>query len=465
MLESCENAECFDKLISMRISPEQLLSEHASVAKGRRAPVRPLDGVLFELLASRNAEGAEPPAAEGLAPSGPVPSPPSAPRAVGGDIPSEDATAEAGASLEMSSQPLEMSRGYEVLLRMLEHPDGLRQLEGCGWVQGELAAWQAHRCAQYATALEQQLVAALKSEPTHAEAHACTCALVPPHLYAALGATQQGCELLHGAGILAQACQELTQAQAPPLQRRAALWAVAHACSCSCGFAFVVGQVRPRLVEEIVRPESNPCTQAATFRAQVRPRLVDEIVRLAQGAPCLSLRGACVFALGLLGGSGPEARRQLGTLGWDCPDHPGAAIALPRDPAQVLRISDAPPRGWDGSEPPLPPLPAAAELAQLPQLKELLAHVGALANQVTQREAHQAICKAKGSTPELFAHPAVFMQLHAVMALYRLKLPVRRFLHDVLDAGAQAFAPPNSRARCRPLTVGLSSGAVVSGAL
>ena len=244
VLEACENAECFDKLISMRISPQQLLSEHASVAKGRRAPVRPLDGVLFELLASRNAEGAEPPAAEGLAPSVPVTSPPPPPNTVAGDHPSGGATVEAGESLEMSSQPLEMSRGYEVLLRMLEHPDGLRQLEGCGWVQGELAAWQAHRCAQYATALEQQTVAALKSEPINAEAHARTCALVPPHLYAALCATRQGCELLHGASILAQACQELTQTQAPSLQRRAALWAVAHACSCSCGFAFVVGQVR-----------------------------------------------------------------------------------------------------------------------------------------------------------------------------------------------------------------------------
>ena len=295
VLESCENAECFDKLISMRISPEQLLSEHASVAKGRRAPVRPLDGVLFELLASRNAEGAEPPAAEGLAPSGPVPSPPSAPRTVGGDR-SEDATAEAGGSLEMSSQPLEMSRGYEVLLRMLEHPDGLRQLEGCGWVQGELAAWQAYRCAQYATALEQQLVAALKSEPTHAEAHACTCALVPPHLYAALGATQQGCELLHGAGVLAQACQELTQAQAPPLQRRAALWAVAHACSCSCGFAFVVGQVRPRLVDEIVRPESNPMCSGCNLPrpGAATPRRRDRAARAGCAVPltarCMRLR-------------------------------------------------------------------------------------------------------------------------------------------------------------------------------
>ena len=296
VLEACENAECFDKLISMRISPQQLLSEHASVAKGRRAPVRPLDGVLFELLASRNTEGAEPPAAEGLAPSVPVTSPPLPPNTVAGDHPSGGATVEVGESLEMSSQPLEMSRGYEVLLRMLEHPDGLRQLEGCGWVQGELAAWQAHRCAQYATALEQQTVAALKSEPINAEAHARTCALVPPHLYAALCATRQGCELLHGAGILAQACQELTQTQAPSLQRRAALWAVAHACSCSCGFAFVVGQVRPRLVDEIVRPESNPMCSGCNLPrpGATTPRRRDRAARAGCAVPltarCMRLR-------------------------------------------------------------------------------------------------------------------------------------------------------------------------------
>merc|ERR1740139_341804 len=64
VLEACENAECFVKLISMMISPEQLLSEHASAAKGRRGLVRPLDG------SAKDAKGAEPPAAEGLAPNG-----------------------------------------------------------------------------------------------------------------------------------------------------------------------------------------------------------------------------------------------------------------------------------------------------------------------------------------------------------------------------------------------------------
>ena len=40
ILEACEDPECFERLIMLQITPEQLLSEYASIAKGRRGSVR-----------------------------------------------------------------------------------------------------------------------------------------------------------------------------------------------------------------------------------------------------------------------------------------------------------------------------------------------------------------------------------------------------------------------------------------
>ena len=99
-------------------------------------------------------------------------------------------------------------------------------------------------------------------------------------------------------------------------------------------------------------------------------------------------------------------------------------------------------------------------------LQELVLHIGSLANQVLQRDAHQAICKAKAASPKLFSHPAVFAQVHAILALYRFKLPVRRFLHDMIDSGAQHFEVPlDARIRSRSFATGIEKGAVVSSVL
>ena len=51
-----------------------------------------------------------------------------------------------------------------------------------------------------------------------------------------------------------------------------------------------------------------------------------------------------------------------------------------------------------------------------------------------------------------------------MLALYKFKLPVRRFLHDMLEAGAQHFEVPKElRARSRSTVVtGMDKGAAES---
>ena len=81
------------------------------------------------------------------------------------------------------------------------------------------------------------------------------------------------------------------------------------------------------------------------------------------------------------------------------------------------------------------------------RLVQLLQHVGGLANPVTRRDARDAVLRARAASPALLAHPQAFAQVHARLALYRLPLPARRFMHELLDAGAPAFAPPGGAAR------------------
>ena len=63
-----------------------------------------------------------------------------------------------------------------------------------------------------------------------------------------------------------------------------------------------------------------------------------------------------------------------------------------------------------------------------------------LTNQVRQRAAHQALVRLRETRPELVKHPQTFVRVYELLGKYKFKLPVRRFLHDLLEPAACAYA-------------------------
>ena len=156
-------------------------------------------------------------------------------------------------------------------------------------------------------------------------------------------------------------------------------------------------------------------------------------------------------------------------------------LALPEDPSRFFSVPAAPPRESHGvtpefkptysrlsSEEILPTPEAGASGADAPdpaQLSELLGHVSTLTNQaprtaspsapdhtqcrlnerpspaqVRQRNAHQALVRLRETRPELVRHPQTFVRVYELLSTYKFKLPVRRFLHDLLEPAACTYA-------------------------
>ena len=147
------------------------------------------------------------------------------------------------------------------------------------------------RSEGYCVGLEAKLSEVLSS--TSAESNGCNESNggmeLPPHIFGALGSTPDGRETLKRSRALEMPLRHLSDVEASPLQRRAALWALGHAGSSEGGYGWLVGELRPKLL--------------------------GEITELATSSPLLSLRGTCLFSLGLLSGSCHAARDELTTLG------------------------------------------------------------------------------------------------------------------------------------------------------
>jgi hypothetical protein len=174
------------------------------------------------------------------------------------------------------------------------------------------------------------------------------------------------------------------------------------------------------------------------------------MISLAEGAPCLSLRGAALFAVGLISGGSAHARAALTAAGWAYPERADACIALPTDPSRLLSLPDAGAyQGWDrNAEPPPPVRPlqrsaareAAAPTPSREKIDEVLGHVSRLANQVQLKEAYNSLRGIAQREPAVVAHPLVLLEVHRLLAEHPFTLAVRRRLHALFDPAARALA-------------------------
>ena len=456
------------------------------------------------------------------------------------------AAAAAGGGGEV--EPWSMSRGYMLLLRFLEHPDGLAALVKQGWLKRELAAWKGGRCEGYLAALDAALLSELQKEPSSPAEFGASVVAAPPHLYGSLASTVEGCTILLEENALAAPIRLVVDDSAPPARRRAALMTVGHVGATEVGWEFLCDRwanlayglppkVNPELVGiPIAHPAPAPIgcsgkhdlsSRASTVASSARsstaapalenrpsfvgqlmsmpdlggrdsaaalaaaeaaaaaaappppaapraawgadagaeagdaaaapaaaeasaPSALATLISLAEGAPCLSLRGAALFAVGLISGGSAHARAALTAAGWAYPERADACIALPTDPSRLLSLPDAGAyQGWDrNAEPPPPVRPlqrsaareAAAPTPSREKIDEVLGHVSRLANQVQLKEAYNSLRGIAQREPAVVAHPLVLLEVHRLLAEHPFTLAVRRRLHALFDPAARALA-------------------------
>jgi hypothetical protein len=304
---------------------------------------------------------------------------------------------------------------------------------------------------------------------------------LPPHLYSALCATQEGCDLVRasghverllttlmgapvtataaadddvddaattaaaaasiadgGGGLRAKWTREAAAktaaaakaAASSPLDapshspaalvQRSALWAIGHIGSSGFGFSLLMEKGG-----NIVAYISHQATHCAT----------------------LSMRGTCFYILGLMSRS-RTARAHLSDLGWLFAQDANATIVVPRDVAAFLRVPAVPYVGSWASD-----TRNVHGLAKTPatqtaggekvesndnnagperghECKLILGHVSNLGNHVTQKASLGVLrrLRNKPAYQQFFKSPVLLLEAMKLISSYGFRLPARRFI-------------------------------------
>eukprot|EP00300_Choanocystis_sp_HF-7_P010484 c16970_g1_i2.p1 GENE.c16970_g1_i2~~c16970_g1_i2.p1 ORF type:complete len:1167 (+),score=303.98 c16970_g1_i2:201-3503(+) len=311
--------------------------------------------------------------------------------------------------------------GRDMMIRMLSTELGVRYLDEMQWIGGEMDRWMRSGNIKYVQEVEMKLVAVLHSK--HNRAYETTdsqqqqrrstrlthddepeaedefnAVVLPPHFFGALCSTHTGLDMLNATPHLALFASQVASSSVSPLQRRAALWALGHIGASPVG-----------------------------LQALERINVVKAIVSLAQEADCLSLRGTCCYALGLISRTIP-GRTALEALGWASPPSLDANISVPCNPAGFFTT---PITEFKGSAtffcPDLPSADLSAdELAVFKAASDL-------SNAISKEKAKSQLTKFKSQQPTLFKSMKLFVQLQELLAFQDFSLSARRFIANLFE--------------------------------
>uniref|UniRef100_UPI0037E8DDC5 rapamycin-insensitive companion of mTOR-like n=1 Tax=Semicossyphus pulcher TaxID=241346 RepID=UPI0037E8DDC5 len=199
-------------------------------------------------------------------------------------------------------------KGVLLLLRFLSIPKGFSYLSERGYITAEMEKWQKEFNLKYVDLVEEQLNEALttyrkpvngedvvrRSNQSHSRSQR-PHVYLPVHLYGQLVHEKTGCQLLQAQNVVPELSSSV---RSPVLERwegikqlKAALWALGNIGSSTWGLNL--------LQEEGVIPD---------------------VVDLAHSCEVLSIRGTCLYVLGLIS----QTRQGCDSLkqqGWDCVRH------------------------------------------------------------------------------------------------------------------------------------------------
>lgn len=243
-------------------------------------------------------------------------------------------------------------RAYTILTRFLRNESGFEYLTRKDWIKPALVAWMRHGNALYCQRVEEALrcsflaastmeqrsndpnhsiaessfgIAAAvplasgdlhRAEDQHVFLHALEAPVgvvsLPVHFAGELAKTRLGCEMLKSADVIKQAVTLIKSEGASPLQRRAALWMLAHVGSSSNGLnTFIIPM-----------------------------RVIETLIQLSTSCPVLTIRGLACVCIGLICAT-DTGRELITSAGWEHASAPNMLVALPRQ--GVERVFAVPP--------------------------------------------------------------------------------------------------------------------------
>lgn len=232
----------------------------------------------------------------------------------------------------------------------------------------------------------------------------------PIHLFGELVKTKQGTAMIRERNDIKLFRKKLLDEKATSQEKRSILWTLGHIGSYENGI---------RLIMET--------------------SLVKDIIEMAENSPILSLRGTCIYTIGMMCRT-KMGRREIQKHNWLYSQSQVASgsdsICLPRDPRNLFQVDGGKFQGSIICQPKVVQNMKDIKL-EIPLNKEeqeILDLIGSLINGVTWQQAYNDLQKAQERKPKAFLNPRLFEHVVMYLSVYnRMQPKTRKFIFNLFD--------------------------------
>ncbi|KAJ1916824.1 hypothetical protein H4219_003557 [Mycoemilia scoparia] len=316
-----------------------------------------------------------------------------------------------------------------LVLRLLATEQGFKFCDSHEVIGSEMEAWETTEGLSYIHRVELEISKALTVGPifsanpdgTNAVASLET-PCTPPHLFGELAKSSSGRELLIDSEIptlLFETLDNIKWDSTDPtdiLTLKATLWALGSVGSCEEGYLMI---------------ESN--------------RAIPKLLEVAESSTVLSIKGTCLYTLGLLSRS-QYAAEVFEEQGWTlCYNSDGGyEYAIPSKIEKILNAQDWAVDGilktledtsLTGSSFDDLDIPTDLDSIQ----KDILKAVASLNNNFFTKSASRMIAKLRTSHPHYFKLLPLYRHALKIVSKYRYRLNTHRFIHDMFNVQLSTF--------------------------
>mmetsp|Transcript_35775 Transcript_35775/g.54788 ORF Transcript_35775/g.54788 Transcript_35775/m.54788 type:complete len:219 (+) Transcript_35775:3867-4523(+) len=175
------------------------------------------------------------------------------------------------------------------------------------------------------------------------------------------------------------------------------------------------------------------------MRLILETSLIKEIVDMAENSQVLSLRGTCIYIIGMMCRTS-IGRREIQKHNWIFSKSQLASgivsVCLPRDPRNLFKVDSGPFKGSITCQKQvvqnIKEIKKDLELSKEEQ--EVLDQIGNLINGVTWQQAYNDLQKQQEKNPKMFLNPRLFEHTVLLLSVYnRIQPKTRKFIFNLFD--------------------------------
>lgn len=175
------------------------------------------------------------------------------------------------------------------------------------------------------------------------------------------------------------------------------------------------------------------------IRLILETSLIKDIIEMAESSPILSLRGTCIYTIGMMCRT-KQGRREIQKHNWLYSQSQVASgsdtICLPRDPRNLFKVDGGTFKGSMTCQPQvvqnMKEIKTAIPLNKEEQ--EILDLIGSLINGVTWQQAYMDLQKSQERNPKAFLNPRLFEHVYLYLSVYnRMQPKTRKFIFNLFD--------------------------------